>query len=348
MSLENSSGDLRQGQNYSPRSNRSVRFTEQTMDIASANLLLGNLLTEIIPIDKQSAKVRVYAPTAADYDNYSEVLSGTTNLQLPDVLTGITVTFNKNELNGAQAHSAGNLDSRGPGSFTFAPRATAQGSASIMPDAQIDIQQTWAQNVPIKHYGFYMPVNSSDAAILTKLTTLAGATVSAWPTFRPVAHTLTLKGQQISLSQSVEANETISASAEDVWSWQYADGNGYSKEGGVTVRSIRIPPTIHGVITPSGPDGTSSSAAVTTTISVSIATVATTVPSPPITLTGSTYAPAPLTETALASVTPITFAATTPSAIPTSGLYLLELNPGEQEYGYQFLVATVFNFASLV
>lgn len=345
MSVENQSGDPFQGQNYSPRSNRSVRFTEQTMDIASANALLGNLRTEIIPIDKHSATVRVYSPTAADYEDYSEVLSGTDNLSLPDTLTEITVTYNKNELTGFQSQLAGSFVTKGAGSATFNPRSTAQASASIMPDVAIDIEQAWSQNVPVKHYGFYMPVNSTDAAILTKLSALAGASVTAWPVFRPVAVTLTLKGQQISISQSAEINEVVTFSATDAWSLKYGTGTGASREGGVTMRSIRIPATLHGLITITGP--TATAAATTTVTTAAPAVVSTTSPALNTLAVSSTNNPTPITVSAAASVTPATFAATTPAAIPTSGLRLKGINPGEQEYGYQFLVATVFDFANL-
>lgn len=347
MSLENSSGDTLNGQNYNPRSDRTVAFTQRVMDLASANALLGDTRTEIIPHDKLQSIVRVYTPSASDYEDYSESMPGTTNLQLPDILTGIVITYNKSENEGENEQVAGFGIASGSGSFSFAPVSSAQAGASIIPNAQVNIQQVWAQNVPVVHYGFFMAVNSSSAQILARLTAIAGASVFAWPVFRPESHTLTLKGAQVSISQTASLTEQMVFSDTDHWSWRWTEGAGISLEGGVSINSIRIPPTLHGIITPTG--GTSSTATATTSVSVSVPQVSTTT-SPALNVLTLPYVntPTPASETITASVTPTSLAATTPSALPTTGLYLLSINPGEQEYGYLFMVATVFDFADLV
>lgn len=345
MAIENSSGDKRSGQHYDPRNDRVERFTEQILAIAEANALLGSNRTEIIPHDKISALVRIYTPPTADIEAFVDSTPGTVNLRLPDTLTGITVTFNTNEQDGAGSHSAGTALGQGAGSFNFQPRATAQGSASILPDVQIDIEQVWSENVPCMKYGFYMLVGSTRAQILARLTAIAAASVLAWPNFRPVSHTLTLKGQQISLQQMAEADERFWYNAEHVWGYQYSSGESYSKSGDVTIRSIRIPPTIHGAITITG---ATSTASVTTTVAVHIPSVFSDVPDPDITLAAVDNAPTPITKTANGSVSPTSLSATSPTGVPTSGIYLLDIAPAESEWGYTFLKATVVDFADLV
>lgn len=348
MAIEESSGVKRDGQHFDSKQNRIEQFTEQMMEIAQAKALQGNANTEIIPQSKLQALVRVYTPPTADILAYVDSVPGTVNLQFPDVLTGITVTFNKTEGDGFKTHPAGTAASAGrSGGISVSPSSTAQGSATIMPDVQIDIAQVWSQNVPVVHYGFYMLVGSSIAQILARLTTIAGAAVTAWPVFRPMAHTLTLKGQQKSLTQSADSLQSNNWSTDEVGaivtqSFVSNTATGASREGGNTIRSVRIPPTIHALITISG---ATSTATTTTTVTADIPAAVTSGAAPAF--PAVVNEPTPLTETATASVSPTSLAATIPSAIPTSGIRLLDLSPIGSEWGYTFLKATVFDFANL-
>jgi hypothetical protein len=346
MALQNSSGEPQYGQSYTPTDDYVASFTQQMMDAAEANALLGNNRTEIIPHDKLQSLVRVYTPPTAAILAYSDSAPGVANLQLPDVLTGITVTYNTNEATGSGSHLAGVCNASLPVSVSFSPRATSQSSASIMPAVQIDIQQVWSQNVPVIHYGFYMAIGSTLAQILARLTTLAGAAVTAWPVFRPVAHTLTLKGQQVDVSQSAEIDEQVTASTTAVTLYKSSTGATSSMSTGISTSSIRIPPTIHGSITISSP--TDSASAITS--------VGAHVPQILLTFSGGgtttilpyDHVPGAIIQGVTASVSPTSFAATTPSSIPTSGIRLLDIQATESKWGYAFYKATVFDFANLV
>lgn len=170
--------------------------------------------------------------------------------------------------------------------------------------------------------------------------------VLEWPRFKPVAHTLTLKGEQVSVSVTAEANFQYRWSDSDV-SYAYSPtsgspniSEGYSQEASTNVRTVRIPPTIHGALTITGATDTQ---AVTADAEAEIPAIAGTGGAP--TFSGGITASITKTSTANAAVTPTSLSATSGfTAIPTASLYLLDVQAQPYRYGLNQVRATLVNF----
>jgi hypothetical protein len=209
----------------------------------------------------------------------------------------------------------------------------------VMADIQPVFVQTEGKNVMAMRYAFYMPNGASIAEVLARLTTYAGASVLEWPKFRPTAHTLTLKGQEISLSAGLDASQVSSYSAATT-SFQMEVNKELSFSGSLSVKTVTLPPCIHGTITIANPTLTKS---ISSTVSLSI---------PGTTGSGGIPSYAAYNRSAtspvydvVASVTPTTLAATSGGAIPTSGLYLYDLNSTPDAWEHNRVIAIVVNFA---
>lgn len=347
-----SDGPKLSGQQYDPAEGVLHPFTEQNMDYSGPESLRitgveAQANTEIIPVDRSAAKVRVFdlAGIQAVLDAYVEKIPGfATNLPLPDVCTALTITYNNSAAAGSSSHPSSQQ------SFGFAgtsisggynPTASAQGSGSVQPDILPHIKQYWSQKVPTINYFFYMPKSTTIAAILTKLgtATFANATVNSLPAFRPESLEFTLKGASVSVKADADSHASFSGT-ETSYKVAYEWGNGGSKEVGLTTTTRTISPTLHGAISISG--ATSDTATGTATVVASTPSV---VLGMVTLLAGITNAPTATSATATASVYPTTVSATSPTGIPTSGLYLVDLNIGDLSFARRLYHAEVADFS---
>jgi len=131
--------------------------------------------------------------------------------------------------------------------------------------------------------------------------------------------TLTAKGQRVSLQ--VVASSQGSASFSGSGSSSTTEGGtGYSKEVGLTLKTIRISPTIHGEISVGGDtDDTESISASATAEATGLGPAETSAQSASVS----------------ASITPITIPATDGDTDwPTSGLFLFKVEPQPYRFGY--------------
>lgn len=419
-------GKIMLGQQYDRQDNFIIGFTQTMMDSRNADALVGQALTEISPVDLKNSQVRVYSVPSSSLDTFLLSFDTTTSFDLPAFLSDITVTFNKSSQNGESIHDLGIAFWQGTsGGMNLDPVSSAQGSASILPDVTFSITQTWAQNVPIRNYLFYINGNVTNtvtsAQVITKLQTaltvaatsvLSGVTTSAahgltngqpfqfatvsggaggiaalttyyvitpittntftysttsggsaavghsaasatlypvistWPVFRPASHTLTLKGGQLSLSQSADSHLQYGWNTNGNISYAWTPfgasrSDSKSREGGVTIRTIRTPPTIHGLISLGLPTDEATSS-ITVKANVFGITGFGGAPSfPPI-----FNEPAPLTGSVVASVSPTLIAATSgQTSIPTAGLYILDTVAEPFQYGYNRVRVQVVNFS---
>lgn len=405
--MPGSDGRLLHGQEYDKEGNLLVPFTQRMHDNEGADALVGQARTDINPVDMNASLVRVY--DAANVSGVYLRFPGTINLQLPDVLQGITITYNSSSGNGDDVRDIGTVQWFGTsGGMNLNPVARAQASANIQPDLSFDIKQVWSQNVPVEHIVFYLSGTVTTTQVLAQLRVILTAAVTSivagtvtttaahgmavgqpfqfvslvgaaggvvidttyyvvavgstttftysttpggfaqighsatsgtfapnvltWPVFRPIAHTFTLKGQQISLSQNAESVLQYRWSADGlsfvISPWFGTRSDGTSREVGTSIRSIRVPPTIHGAITITTASQTEQA---TTTVKADIPQVIGINGGP--SFAGLDNHPVPQTGTVTASVTPTTISATSPSAIPTAGLYLAEVNGSPFRYG---------------
>lgn len=166
-------GELQHGQRYDPETDTVVRFTEQMYQEENSDLILGQARTDISPQDAAATLVRVWAVPSSALDAYFLAFAGTTNLDLPDVLTAIVVTYNKSSGDGESVHDVGDAAWVGDaGGLNLDPTSSASASAAIIPDIQPAITPTWAANVPTQTYLFYISGSVTVAQIITKLQTV--------------------------------------------------------------------------------------------------------------------------------------------------------------------------------
>jgi hypothetical protein len=361
-----SDGNVLSGQQYDKQNGIIRQFTEQRMDRTNADAVLAQAATEIIPGQYDDALVRVFSSTSAAYLAVTpRLIAGYHNMladQVPDMLTGVTVTFNFSEQEGSDTNDEPLVFVTGnSGTYNSDATSQAQAGASVMPSIQPEIKQT-PQRVKCTNAFFYMVGDFTESDILTKLSgvTYFNASVSAWPIFRPVAHTVVLKGQQVSLRANCRAKQYLTFSGDGATLSSYAfeliPGNdpdndytqgvitgklneGNATEVGLSNQIVTIPPTIHALITFSS-NTLSKTASVTVSAKIRAATVTGLLSG---TLNAINNSPGTQTATAEANIYPTSLPATNVTAIPTSGLYLVDLQSSFVESGVSFVHATVIN-----
>lgn len=348
----NNTGEMLSGQQLEPQAGFVAPFVEIVVPYYEDPPGSGIMATaydndefcEITPLDAHSARVRLY-----NVEEIDEILAGTSiivpttiaRIDLPATLNSIAVVYNTATGSGTDSHPASQqlILLFGTGSGALTPSSSSQGSAAITPDLQIDITERYLVNIPATEYTFYLPSGSNMAAVLAKLVSLGATGVQAWPRFYPVSHTITLIGQQVSVSAKADTSSGGGGSDESGQvAYQY--GNGTSSEVGITTITKTIPPTIHNTINISGDTESTATASADADASTPTFTAVGTIISP---ISNSVS----ISQDATASVSPTTLAATNPPSIPSSGLYLYSLNPGPSEFGQIIFQAVVVDFATL-
>jgi hypothetical protein len=325
-------GETLKGQEYDPGPGEFVtKFTQKQKRQANADTLVdaGTARTEITPVDAQGSLVRVYSPPTTAIEAYIDSFHGRANIPLPPILLGFTIIWETST--GEGEHSETGYGTTISTALSLSLSARAQGSAAIIPDVQpIWGREPWGQNYPVTHYLFFL-ATATEANILTRLNTATGSTVTNLPSFNPVSITLTATGRRMSASAEANIQQTASDNT-----FIKGTGSGTSREVGMIVKTIRIPPSLHAAISLG-----------TTTQSATYSAVAQ-VSWPAGTNWLALGQSQPISGAIQATVTPGSIPATTPSALPTSGLYLVDCNVEPWRYGYKKVLATVFNFANLV
>lgn len=293
---------------------------------------------------------------------YKLSLPTITNLTLPDVLQGISITWNEGGGNGSFNSEWGGL-AKWQGdiqaSLSGAESASAEGSYSIQPEISLDIRQPLGRNIPSTSYFFYMKVvdgTLDSAAFLAKVGTLINSgsppTVNFWPSFNPVAHNIVLKGMKVavsakaSASASMSANESPGAGTEAYIHKDANYGTGESYDVSTSTTVVRIPPTIHGSITLSGTTSKSGNVTASCDVGWPAGTYTDSLLSETVAIPAA-EADASATLAYSASVTPTSLSATTPSSIPSSGYYVVDSKISPYEAGWVSCFAEVINAANI-
>lgn len=165
------------------------------------------------------------------------------------------------------------------------------------------------------------------------------------PVFRPVPHQLTVLGQKVSIALSASTRITVSANASNgAQSGDQIEQNSSSQENGLESSVQEIPPTIHGMITPSGSAVMNKTATVTVTANTAGLVVildGVETDYPPI-----VHGPITLSSNVSASISPSTLSATTPTtAIPTTGKYLWDIKEVDTFYGLSFVSVAIVDLS---
>ena len=333
-----SSYPTRYGQNYNPKLNLVVPWTESTIAPGAT----GTAKTDINPVDYAKQRNRTYGSVTAAYDAVFFSGVGNTVVDLPDVLTGLSVVYNSAFGTGLSDYPASQQSGAvvGGGSLTTNPSNTVKASASISPDLVYTITKYGGLKVPCVHYYFYLTGALTIANVITRLAT-GGVTALQLPVFKTTGQTFVLSGSQVEVSSTAKTSvttsfDTNSAGAVTRSAFSTEWGNDYSENVATSVKSVMLPPTLHGLFTLTA----SASATATATATAPFYGHAGVVP-----VTAIPNAPAARTKTASGSVFPTSFAATNPTTIPTSGKYIVDVSSEIGEYGYMLVHAVVVDFS---
>lgn len=236
---------LLQGQDYDDRLDVVLPFTQQ---VVAAGTSVGAARTEIKPLDvwRQQNRVIDITEVQAVLNSYSLLYPSKVNLDMPDKLVSVEGIMETSSGEGTQDET-GTVAFTGGYSISMALRASAQSSATILPDAIAIIKQFWGNGIASSNIQFFLPSPVTPADVLTRLTTILGASVSAWPKFNPVMVTLKAVGQRQSLQTVATSQGSASASGSGSSSTT-AGGTGHSREVGLSLKTIRISPTIHAAL----------------------------------------------------------------------------------------------------
>ena len=247
------------GQDYDERLDLILPYTTKT---TLAGLHLGTARTDIKPRDqwKQDERTIDLSSVSSVLDAYVLSYPSKVNIDMPDILLGVTGVIETAFGEGNNAET-GAVDTGGSSNFSIsmALRASAQSSASLIPDVTPNIVQFWGNNLDCMHYQFFMPSGPSltTAAILAKLAALAGSTVSGWPKFSPKSVTVTAKGEKASVQSTASsqgsASQSLCGTSCPSTTSTSAGGTGFSHEKSLNLKTVRISPTIHNGFTLDGP-----------------------------------------------------------------------------------------------
>jgi hypothetical protein len=320
------------GQEYDPTFDFSAATFQSRFEAAGTSV--GDADSRIETIDTIQQKRSVFTPNHADIAAYSKIYASTHNLDLPDVLNSIDMVWEQSGGGGVYNETGDGASVGNPAQLQMSLRGTASGTGTVMPQLLYDIDTPDGSGVPTTDYFFFL-TNPTEAAILSKLNSLTGGSVVRWPRFHAKRHTLILKGQKVALALNVSAQCMVYINSTGQ-SYTVSEGTGGEVDVSSSIVRIDLPPTIHGAISVGG-DLTKS---VTIICTAEAGTSA-----------GSNWpgASASITDSieGNGSVTPTSFAATTPAVIPTSGLYLVSTEFNTYRYGYIAVMARVLNASVL-
>ncbi|CAB4146302.1 hypothetical protein UFOVP1319_13 [uncultured Caudovirales phage] len=332
-----SSYPTRYGQNYNPKLNLVVPWTETTIAPGAS----GTAKTDINPVDYAKQRNRTYGSVTTAYDAVFFSGVGNTVVDLPNVLTSLSAVYNKANGAGVASYPSGQQGGLvvGGGSLTTNPSNTVKASASIQPDLIFAITKYGGIKVPCVHYYFYLTGSVDINAVIAKLATQS-ITALQLPVFRTQSYTFTLQGSQAEVQVTAKTAvttsfDTNSASAVTRSAYAYEWGSDYSENVSTSIKSVTIPDVIHSgfSITASDSETLSVSADGSTMAHGTVVNVAA------ITNTISR------SKTANASVSPSSISATNPTTIPTSGKYIVDVSSEIGEYGYMLVHAVVVDFS---
>lgn len=278
------------------------------------------------PTDGQSKQTYVGAgwslretksPDEDGIENYFRAFPDKVNIQLPNILTSITAVMNEGTGNAEAESSTDGLVVGDPYNLDVNDPSSAQSSASVSPDLLFEIESPDGSNIPCVRYIFYVPKDTiQESDILAKLSSFIGQTVNAWPRFKTKSLNFICKGMKVSVRASTSANSSVYYNSNGPrYSQMKIEGKSRDIDISTSVRSITIPPTIHGGLSVTGE--TTKLINVEATAHSVIIGVGNPVDLPDISneLT--------VQHQLNASITPTSISATNPPSIPNSGLYMV-------------------------
>ena len=310
--------------------NTAVTRTEQFV-APPTNLNQPN--TSFRAVNKDRTLQITETPPVSALLSYLAAFPTEVNLNLPNVLRKVQVVWSSDAAQGSSDTEWNGAATGSSYSLSGSEQGDAASSASLRPELIIDIEQPSGSNLQGTAYFFYIEtVNNvvTPAAFLDRLNTLCAAPVSRWPIFRPVSHTILAQGAKATVRADASGSASVSYS-ENSQSVTSSTGKGSSYDVGLALSSVVIPPTIHPAIVLQN--------AAPRTLVVSAAATAG--------WTGTNFPTVNVESNAQhivgAAVTPTALPTTYPSAIPKSGLYVVQSRVEPYKWGWAKCSAIVMD-----
>lgn len=284
--------------------------------------LEGNDDYELTPIKSSAQRVREYDTAAINAARlaFFRQKPERIDVDLPLVLTAISVLFNKSSGVSAESHPTSQQDAEivGPGSGSLSPRASVSSSASVQP-AIYPTFKRFPKRVVAKRCELYINGNFTESNLRTRLGAVGAlnATVNAWPNFIEVSDTFVLQGQKVSAQAKADSDVSGSVSSPTTQSYSWRWGNGSTTEGSTDNTIVQLPPSIHALITLSSTTDTATATAEATANTKAVSFNAESIAA----ITNTTGS---ISKTATGTITPTTAPATPVTAVPSTGLYLYD------------------------
>jgi hypothetical protein len=209
---------------------------------------------------------------------------------------------------------------------------------SIRPDISPTIEQPWGKGIAASAHFFYIEmVNNTvtEEAFIARMDDLGLGEVLRWPMFRPTSHAIVTKGMKVGLTAKANGAASSAFSPKSSMS-DSSVGSGKSSDISIVTSVTNISPTIHGVITLSG--DTTKSSSVTAYANASWAGYG-----------GfpSVNAQMAASASATGSVYPTTLDATTPSDIPSTGIYVVKSKVEPYKWGWARCYAVLIDASNI-
>ena len=226
-------------------------------------------------------------------------------------------------------------------SFTVSKSAndSASSSSSVSCEVYLKYKDVATHNLFGERLFFYLPNNVTEADIIDKVNSILGlvdpATVDFWPVFRPESETLITTGQSVKVVANVQISLGATITDGSLTGQQWDKGTSDDYSANINASAVQIPPCIHGAIAIGG--GTSRSRPVAVTAYMQMYN----------SQAGFVSATKTKTGTASASIYPTSLAPTSPSSIPTSGTYIMDMDVRKFKYGYSAVTVILFDASKL-
>lgn len=293
---------------------------------------------------------------------YSLSLPSRVNLTLPSILKSVSVVWNTTAGSGSfdsdwTGLTTWNPSNRVDASLSGSESASAEGSASIQPEVSIEMEHPTGRDIPSISLFFYMRLNGATSIsindIRNKVSEILGfpsSSIGSWPAFKPISHVLALRGQRGSVSAKASASAAMSArgdasTGEGSISRDKNEGSGVSHDRGTMNGSLTIPPSIHPAISISNnTQGVSASAFCD--VGWTSGGTGQIIAGQPVTIP-ATVAKAEETISLSGHVSPVSLPATSPSSIPSSGIYIVDSKVSPYRSGWVQIFVEVIDASNL-
>jgi hypothetical protein len=305
-----------------------VPLSYSTLVVPAGTLggVTANSSTEVKPIDQARSLRTIKTIPIATINNFKVLCPGTVNIDFPNQLMSLTSALANKAIAGGYYNEGGGFTIFNQGNGSVSLTGNAQGSAACAYDIIPVIKQTWGQGVPCVHWLFFIAGPAPTyATILAKLNALGGGGVQAWPKFKPQSAQISCSGQKTAGTSKTVIQLTASVNTDyngDIThaSGSSTSGDGFSGDSEVSVKSVTIPPTIHGVIGISGA-GVAHTENFNATSQVSVSGVGTRVKT--------------VYGTATCGINPTSLPATAgATSIPTAGKFCYQMRVEPYKFGY--------------